>query len=55
MPVGDPVPIELAAIVDMKTPQLTAALVARHVAIPDKATDAALRGLLRQALAKPSR
>ena len=53
--VGDPAPIDPATIAGMTTAQVTAALVARNVAIPSQTTDAGLRGLLRQALAKPSR
>ena len=53
--VGDPAPIDPMTIPGLTIAQVTAALVARSVAIPSKATDIALRGLLRQALAKPSR
>ena len=54
-PLGDPTPIANVVIATMSTADLTAALVARNVMIPRKANDTILRGLLRQALAKPTR
>ena len=55
VPLGDPAPVDPAKIASMTRADLEAALLARGVAIPAESVDAALRGLLRRALAKPSR
>ena len=55
VPLGDPIPINLTTIEKMVTSDLLAALQARNVTPPRDAADKILRGLLRQALAKPTR
>ena len=54
-PVGDPAPVDPSLIATMARVDLAAALVARGIAVSAEASDAALRGLLRRALAKPAR
>ena len=55
VPVGDPAPVDPAAIDSMTSDELAAALAERGIVAPAAAGTGALRGLLRQALAKPSR
>ena len=55
VPVGDPAPVDPRTIAGMARADIVAALTARSMTAAPDASDAALRGLLRQALAKPSR
>jgi len=55
VPVGDPAPVDLSHITGMARADVVAALTARNVVPPPGSSDMALRGLLRQALAKPAR
>ena len=55
VPVGDPAPVDLSQIDTMASADLVAALTARNVAATPTMSLATLRGLLRQALAKPTR
>lgn len=55
VPFGDPMPIDSSRIDTMTSVDLVAALTARGIVPPASAGIAALRGLLRQALAKPTR
>ena len=55
VPVGDPVPIDPDQIATLSASDLVAALAARGVPVPKQASLATLRGLLRQAIAKPGR
>ena len=53
VPVGDPAPIDLSTVDGLSATSLAAALDARGIAHVSSASIATLRGLLRQALAKP--
>ncbi len=55
VPLGDPPPINRADIDAMASAALVAALAARDITTTPAMSVAALRGLLRQALAKPIR
>ncbi len=55
IPLGDPAPIDRATIDRMGSTDLLAALAARDVGTNPQMSVATLRGLLRQALAKPAR
>lgn len=53
VPLGDPAPVDRSRIDTMASADLVAALAARGILPPVSASPATLRGLLRQALAKP--
>ncbi len=55
VPLGDPAPIDRTQIDTMTASDLAAALAARQIVPPASAGIIAMRGLLRQALAKSSR